>query len=142
MSVGKNKKGIPIILIVITIIIIAAILIISITLTKGKDNQSENSIKDDNTVNAVETSFRINNIICKNGDEISVEIEQLDDSDYVAANFEYIYDSNSLEYNSYEVGDSFSNAAMTIVNNDEKNGKVLIGFVANPEDENKSISER
>ena len=114
----------------ITMIILIAI-IITIYFVCINKNKKQTSIEDIQS----EVGIRVKNIECLKGEEINVEIELQDDSNFVAANFEYIYDNSSLEYIGYEIGDSIANGAMTLVNNDELNSKVLIGFVANPADE-------
>lgn len=122
----KNKGiSLGIIFLIIIIIILAVFVFKNIKLGK---NESSSSSKQ--TAN-----FRVKDIKCKPGQELNVEIELLNDCDFVAANFEYKYDSKSLEYINYVVGDSIKNGAMTIVNNDTANEKILIGFVAKPDGE-------
>ena len=117
----KTKKGIILGLIILGIIILC----ISIPVYNTIKQKQESAI---NTA-----SFKIKNINCSKGEEINVEIELLNDSDFVAANFEYKYDGTNLEYNNYEVGDSLKDGAMTIVNNDKEKQKIMIGYVAKPE---------
>ena len=123
---NKKKNGVSLGAILLLIIMIVIIVFAIKSIHKNKDN-NDNSEQIAN--------FRINNIKCTKGQEITVEIELLNNSDFVAGNFEYKYDSTCLEYLNYEIGDSIKDGAMTIVNNDKANNKVLIGFVAKPESE-------
>lgn len=126
MNKKKNGVSLGAILLLIIIIVIIVFAIKSIHKNGNQDNNG-NSEKIAN--------FRISNIKCTKGQEITVEIELLNNSNFVAGNFEYKYDSTCLEYLNYEIGDSIKDGAMTIVNNDKANNKVLIGFVAKPESE-------
>ena len=121
---NKKKKEISLGAILLVIILV---LVISIILFKLINNT--NYVEKNNAV------FKIKDIKCLKGQEVNVEIELLNDSDFVAANFEYKYDGDSLEYINYKIGESLKDGAMTIVNNDDKNKKILIGFVAKPEGE-------
>lgn len=128
---NTEKKGISLGYIVLGIILILAIILsINKIINKKEETITNNG---ESFINDSSTNFKVRDIKCQKGQEITVEIELLNDSDFVAANFEYKYDSNSLEYVNYEVGDSLKDGAMTIVNNDEDSEKILIGFVAKPE---------
>ncbi len=127
----KTKKGISLGYIILGIIIILCISIPVYRIIKQKQGSVINN-----------ADFKIENIKCSKGQEITVEIELLNNSDFVAANFEYKYDSSSLEYISYEIGNSIKDGAMTLVNNDKAKEKVLIGFVAKPDGEKEIKSGR
>ena len=122
----KNKGiSLGIIFLIIIIIILAVFVFKNIKLGKNESSTNFESI----------ANFNVKDIKCKLGQEINIELELLNDCDFVAANFEYKYDSKNLEYINYVVGDSIKNGAMTIVNNDTANEKILIGFVAKPDGE-------
>ena len=129
----KKKSNVFYIIIVLLIIIFIGLAFWKSNYKNNKNNKEDDK-KEQEEVVAIKdgVNIRINDIKCSKGDEISVEVQMLNDSDFVAANFEYIYDKDSLEYVSYEVGDSLQDGAMTMVNNDEPNSKILIGFIANP----------
>ena len=131
----KNKKGISLGVIILGIIvIIVTIFLIKKIMLKEKVN-SENNESISNSEQVTDAIFKVNDIKSSKGKEITVEIELLNNSDFVAANFEYRYDSSSLEYISYEIGNSLKDGAMNLVNNDKAKDKVLIGFVAKPDGE-------
>ncbi|MBP3831432.1 MAG: hypothetical protein ILA02_03565 [Clostridia bacterium] len=121
---NKKKKEIRLGTILLVIIMVLAISIILFKLVNNTKYVEKNDVV-----------FKIKDIKCLKGQEVNVEIELLNDSDFVAANFEYKYDGDSLEYINYEIGESLKDGAMTIVNNDDKNKKILIGFVAKPDGE-------
>lgn len=130
---NKKKNGIS--LGVIILIIIIAVVIIFICKKSNKDEKinTENNIELSSSEQDASANFKIKDIKCNKGQEINVEIELLNDCNFVAANFEYKYDANNLEYINYETGNSLKDGAMTIVNNDETNKKILVGFVAKPD---------
>ena len=121
---NKKKKEISLGTILLVIIMVLAISIILFKLVNNTKYVEKNDVV-----------FKIKDIKCLKGQEVNIEIELLNDSDFVAANFEYKYDGDSLEYINYKIGESLKDGAMTIVNNDDKNKKILIGFVAKPEGE-------
>lgn len=131
MKKEKNTKKAKKIIILAIVVIGIIILGISISMRKNKTTNTEQTIEAD------KINFKIKDVECSKGEEINIEVELLNNSEFVAANFEYEYDSSSLEYISYEIGDSLKDGAMTIVNNDQNNEKVLIGFVAKPDGEKK-----
>ena len=127
----KRRRGISLsVIILILIIIITAIFLIK-RINKKEIKDSNNNI----STSENSTNFKIKDIKCKSGEEICVEIELLNDSDFVAANFEYKYDSNALEYINYEIGDSIKDGTITLVNNDKSNEKVLIGCIVKTDSE-------
>lgn len=133
MNKKKNGISLGVILLIIAIIVILVVGFKSLHLEKIiNSNNNENK---SNSEQITDANFKIKDIKCVKGQEINVEIELLNNSDFVAANFEYKYDSTNLEYINYEVGDSIKDGAMTIVNNDQAKQKVLIGYVAKPESE-------
>lgn len=109
----------------ISIIVIIILLIIAITSIYNNNLEKESTVK-----------FKVSDITCKPGEEITVNIDMLDDSNFVAGNFELTYDKETMECIQYEKGEILENGAMSIVNNDTDNGKVLIGYVAEPDSEN------
>lgn len=133
MSQKKNGVSLGAILLLIAIIVI--IIFVFKSLHKEEKINSNNNENMSNSEQTIDANFKVKDIKCSKGQEIKVEIELLNDSDFVAANFEYKYDSKNLEYINYEVGDSIKDGAMTIVNNDKTKQKVLIGYVAKPESE-------
>ena len=125
---NKVKKEFRLCYLVLGIILIISAIILVINIASKKELNK-------NGVSKSYANFKIHNIKVTKGKEVNVEIELLNDSDFVAANFEYKYDGDSLEYINYEIGESLKDGAMTIVNNDDKNKKILIGFVAKPDGE-------
>lgn len=125
---NKVKKEFRLWYLVLGIILIISAIILVINIASKKELNK-------NGVSKSYANFKIQNIKVTKGQEVNVEIEVLNDSDFVAANFEYKYDGDSLEYINYEIGESLKDGAMTIVNNDDKNKKILIGFVAKPDGE-------
>ena len=148
---SKTKKEFNIIYLILGLIIVLAISLFAFKMINRNNSATENNNSTNNinnttnansntknnnaSTNEANLNFKIKDIKCSKGQEITVEVEMLNDSDFVAANFEYNYDSDSLEYIDYKVGNSLENAAMFIVNDDKDNHKVLIGFVAKPEEE-------
>ena len=132
---NKRKSGISLGVIILLLIIAVVALFIYKKLNTNEIINSKNNPEISNSSKDLVANFKIKDIKCNKGQEINIEIELLNDSDFVAANFEYKYDGDSLEYINYEIGESLKDGAMTIVNNDDKNKKILIGFVAKPEGE-------
>lgn len=116
----KKEVRIRISTIVITILLIIGIVVIC-----------KNYIKNENIL-----KFKVSDVTCKPGEEITIHIEMLEDSNFVAGNFELTYDKEKMECINYEKGEILENGAMSIINNDTDNGKVLIGYVAEPNEEN------
>ena len=131
----RKKPRINLGVVILILIIVITIIFIINKVNKKEKNvniNAENISSDENNQNA---NFKVKDIKCKNGDEISIEIELLNDSEFVAANFEYKYDSKALEYINYELGDSIKDGTMTVVNDDKANEKVLIGCIVKPDSE-------
>lgn len=126
---NKVKKEFRLFYLVLGIIIIISVIMLAINIANKRKLNNKNGISESYA------NFKIQDIKVTKGQEINIEIELLNDSDFVAANFEYKYDGDSLEYINYKIGESLKDGAMTIVNNDDKNKKILIGFVAKPEGE-------
>lgn len=134
----KNKSiTIPIIPIIIFIIIVFAALIGM----KGIKKQEINTDKQNLTIVAKGVTFEVNDVVANLNDEITISIKMLEDSNFVAANFELLYDSSQMQYINYEEGEILEKGAMSIVNNDEENDKILIAFVANPQNESDLIEK-
>lgn len=139
-----RNKGINLwlILSILIVIIVAIVLIIKLTHKDKKSVQINNTIYEEEIVPTEkfgEAQFKVENITTEKGQEFEIEIELLNTENFVAANFEYNYDSSKIEYVSYKVGDALKNGAMTMVNNDKENSKILIGYIANPEEKDKNI---
>ena len=100
MSDKKKKKTLWAIIIGIILVLIVSILIYVIANKK----ENNNDLTDDSIVH-----FKVKDIKCLKDQEIDVEIELLDDSNFVAANFEYKYDTTNLEYINYEIGKTLEN---------------------------------
>lgn len=131
----RVKKEFRLCYLVLGIILIISVIMLAFNMINNKEKKKMNINNNENIVSESRANFKIKDINCNKGQEINIEIELLNDSDFVAANFEYKYDGDSLEYINYEIGESLKDGAMTIVNNDDKNKKILIGFVAKPEGE-------
>lgn len=123
-----NKK----LRIIIVLAIIAIIICAAIICSKQLKNRKNIDEKASPIVAENATNFKVLDITCENGDEAEIKIELTNDSNFVAANFEFEYDEDYLEYIGYEVGKPFEVGAMTMVN-ESKDGKVLIAFVDDPE---------
>ena len=140
----EKNKGINIwlVLLIIVIIIIALTLIIKLAHKEDNNTRTNNTIHEEEittTEEFGEAQFKVENVSTEKGQEFEIEIDLSNTQDFVAANFEYDYDASKLEYIGYEVGDSLKNGAMTMVNNDKESSKVLIGYVSNPEETDKTI---
>lgn len=140
---NNKKKGISLITLLLVATVIIAIIVIAINILKPKENNASNIIVENNSDSRSQseiidfdgTAFRVKDIKAKRGDEIEVEIDLLNESNFVAANFEYKYDGSSLEYINYKIGDTIKGGAMSMVNNDKDSETVLIGYVAKPDGE-------
>ena len=115
---------------IVVIITIIVVIVICINFVK----KQEENIGEDTSVNMT-TKFEISDITAKSGDEITINIKMLEDSIFVAGNFELLYDSKKLEYVEYEEGDILKAGAMSIINNDEDNNKILIAYISNIQNE-------
>ena len=62
--------------------------------------------------------------------EITVSLEN--DTNFVAGNFNLIYDTTKLEYVSYEFGSVFNEGIMKIINHDSTTGNIAAAFSADP----------
>lgn len=122
----KNKSiTMPLFLIIIIIIIAAMIL-----------NYKKQQEKTDNDV-----IFEVTDIIAASGEEVTINIKMLKDLDFVAANFELLYDSSVMEYIKHEKGCVLENGAMAIVNHNKDTQKVLIAYIGNPQDEMQTVEK-
>lgn len=118
----KNKYiTIPILLLLIIIIIV----FIGIKMVKEKEENTK--IINDAVI------FNVENVRAKSGEEITINIKMQEDSSFVAANFELLYNSSEMEYIKFEKGTILNEGAMSIINNDEENNKILIAYVSNPQ---------
>lgn len=88
-----------------------------------------------------DVTFEVDDIVVSSGEEVTINIKMLKDLEFVAANFELSYDSTQMEYIKYEKGTVLENGAMSIVNNDKDNQKVLIAYVGNPQDETQIVEK-
>lgn len=126
----KNKK-----IILITIVFI--LLTVAIACIFGISKQPIKTNKD----NENKVTFEVNNLIANSGEEITITIKMLEDSNFVAANFELLYDREKMEYVKNEKGAIFEQAAMSIINNDTDNNKISFAYVGNPQDETNVIKK-
>lgn len=136
-----ERKGIIKINVFVLVFFIVLFVVIGNVLLKNKKNQ-ENYIEEKNGNSRVQKEkvlFKVNEINCKKDDIIEVKVELQEKIECVAANFDFSYDLSTMQYEGYEVGESLQKGLMTLVNNNEDNQKVLIGYVGNPETENKEI---
>ena len=131
----KNKN---ILNLVITIILVIIVMVIIKKISVNENNKTE---KNETKIEEFKetTQFKVSSITCKPGNEVDIDIEMINDSDFVAANFELLYDKSKMEYMEYNKQEIMNNSAMSIVNNDENTGKVLIGYVGNPENKNNVV---
>lgn len=100
-----------------------------------EDKLEESTIEDSNEI----TKFKVDSVNGKENGQIEVSIELLNDSNFVAANFEFEYDGTSIAYEGYVLQNSVESAAMKLVNNDKENSKILMGFVADPTKKDKTF---
>lgn len=122
----------------VKILIIAIILIIALVVICIK-KQKENPI--DDAIVRKTAKFEISDIIAESGDEIIINIKMLEDSDFVAANFELLYDSKQMQYVKHEEGDILKQGAMSVINNDEANNKISIAYVAKIQNETDRVKK-
>jgi hypothetical protein len=128
----SNKK-IEIKLVYVIAIIIAIFVIIFIVHKVNNKDSDSTPVNKQEIETASNTKFKVKDVEIGKGEEVAIEIDLLNTSNFVAANFEYQYDKDNLEYVSYEKGETAENAAMLMINNVED--KILIGYVADPQKE-------
>ena len=128
----SNKKIEIKLVYVIAIIIAICVIAFVVHKVNNKDNNSTPTTKQNVEISS-NTKFKVADVEASKGEEIDIKINLLNTANFVAANFEYQYDKDSLEYISYEKGETAENAAMLMINNVDD--KVLIGYVADPQKE-------
>ncbi len=143
----KNYVWICVLLIIVLVVAIGFVVFDSVknkqgnvdgtdamTSTNEIDNQqNKNNTNQKKTEVAEGTTIKIKDIECEKGEEITIEIKLQKDTSFVAANFEYDYDRENLDYMGFAAGKSFEEAAMFMVNDDD--GIIKMGYVASPDDE-------
>ena len=135
----KTKTiSIPIISFIIIFIIAIFAVVIGI---KGIKKQENNTDKELLSVEENKVIFEVDNVVANSNDEITINIKMLKDSNFVAGNFELVYDSGKMQYIDYKEGEILEKGAMSIVNNDKENNKVRIAYVANPKSESNLIEK-
>ncbi len=93
------------------------------------------------TVKAAQiANFKVDSASCKVGDTVTVKIDMLNAVDFAAGNFTIDYDSTKLKLisnneNNIVLGEVLLTNYMISINNIEKEGKIKIAYVANPQDE-------
>ena len=93
------------------------------------------------TVEAAQiANFKVDSASCKVGDTVTVKIDMLNAVDFAAGNFTIDYDSTKLKLisnneNNIVLGEVLLTNYMISINNIEKEGKIKIAYVANPQDE-------
>ena len=93
------------------------------------------------TVEAAQIAkFKVDSASCKIGDTVTVKIDMLNAVDFAAGNFTIDYDSTKLKLisnneNNIVLGEVLLTNYMISINNIEKEGKIKIAYVANPQDE-------
>ena len=93
------------------------------------------------TVKAAQIAkFKVDSASCKVGDTVTVKIDMLNAVDFAAGNFTIDYDSTKLKLisnneNNIVLGEVLLTNYMISINNIEKEGKIKIAYVANPQDE-------
>lgn len=117
------------------IIILIIIIVIVIGLINNSQKENVNG-QDTNKLNEkAKVTFEVEDMFSKAGEEITIKIRMLEDSNFVAANFELLYDDTKMQFVKYKKEEILNNSAMSIINNDEDESKVLIGYIGNPQDE-------
>ena len=84
-------------------------------------------------------SFSVSSATGDVGEEVSINVDLKNVSDFVSANLVLMYDTNVLEYVSYKEGKVLQDGAMKIVKNNSEEGKIAIGYVSNPSDEEQIV---
>lgn len=93
------------------------------------------------TVEAAQiANFKVDSASCKVGDTVTVKIDMLNAVDFAAGNFTIDYDSTKLKLisnneNNIVLGEVLLTNYMISINNIEKEGKIKIAYIANPQDE-------
>lgn len=93
------------------------------------------------TVEAAQiANFKVDSASCKIGDTVTVKIDMLNAVDFAAGNFTIDYDSTKLKLisnneNNIVLGEVLLTNYMISINNIEKEGKIKIAYIANPQDE-------
>ena len=93
------------------------------------------------TVEAAQiANFKVDSASCKIGDIVTVKIDMLNAVDFAAGNFTIDYDSTKLKLisnneNNIVLGEVLLTNYMISINNIEKEGKIKIAYIANPQDE-------
>ena len=93
------------------------------------------------TVEAAQiANFKVDSASCKVGDTVTVKIDMLNAVDFAAGNFTIDYDSTKLKLisnneNNIVLGEVLLTNYMISINNIEKEGKIKIAYVANPQDD-------
>ena len=93
------------------------------------------------TVEAAQiANFKVDSASCKIGDTVTVKIDMLNAVDFAAGNFTIDYDSTKLKLisnneNNIVLGEVLLTNYMVSINNIEKEGKIKIAYIANPQDE-------
>ena len=82
--------------------------------------------------NSEKVNLSVSSATAKVGDEVSIDINLNNNSNFVSANLILNYDTEELEYVSYTEGKVLKEGAMKIVKNNSETGKVAIGYVGNP----------
>lgn len=77
--------------------------------------------------------FKVDSSSCKVGDTVTVKIDMLNAVDFAAGNFTIDYDSTKLKYISCVEGEVLLDNYMLIINPKESEGKIKVGYFANPE---------
>lgn len=124
----KNKSiRIPAFVVVLLIVAI----IIGISFIKKQNNSAVEKTAE----------FKVSDITAKAGEKITISIKMLENSNFVAGNFEFTYDSSKMEYVKYEEGNILKDGAMSLVNHDEENDKISIAYIANPQDNESTVEK-
>ena len=134
-----ESKAIRITLMPIIILIAIIVIIFSVIKNSKKENLNEENVNEENTKE--EITFEVEDVSTKAGEEVTIKIRMLEDSNFVAANFELLYDDTKLHFVKYKKEEILKNSAMSIINNDEDASKVLIGYIGNPQDEENIVKK-
>ena len=83
--------------------------------------------------------FSVSSSTGKIGEQVSVDVNLNNSSNFTSANLVLNYDATNLEFISYESGEVLETGAMSIVKDNSEVGKIAMGYVANPEKANEII---
>lgn len=80
-------------------------------------------------------NFSVSSATGNIGDEVTIEINLNNSSNFVSSNLVLNYNTKHLEYISYSNGEVLEKGAMSIVKNNSETGKISIGYISEASEE-------